>query len=855
MNTIQARAAGKKIMLLIDGKSIFYRGYYAMPHLATKDGRPTGGVYGFASLALESIKQIKPDYVAVAWDKRGTNIRRRKQIYDGYKAGRQKAPDDFYEQVPTLMELLEALGWPLYELDDYEADDIMGTLSQQANQQGIHTVLVSSDLDMLQLLDDDTEMYALKKGFSTIEKFDPQAFQDKYGIEVRQFLDLKSLKGDSSDNIPGVLGIGEKTAIRLLQQYETLDGVYQHIDQINDSVRAKLLQGQSSAYMSKQLAKIWCDAPIKLDLKATDINNLNRAKLHQALLDLQFTSLIKRLPDNMRIDNPQQPISMDRVDGDNPKQLGSVKLTSAPRQLADPVVVFVQNDQVYLSDKPKLAYQTTPSRAAELLAKHRVVAHDIKALAKYFLAQGLAVNFQSEYDTKHAGFLIDSLKPLVELSDYLAVRGVANPQPTDYIGAIYNIWSETLDELITKPKLLNLSQTVDFPLQIVLAKMETRGVAIDLTVLEQMSAKLEGEIAKLEQSIWQLSGSQFNLASPKQLSNVLFEQLKLKPTGKRGKSGGYSTGAQQLAKLINEHPIIQLIIDHRELTKLKTTYIDALPKAVGDDGKIHTTLDQDVTSTGRLSSSNPNLQNIPTRSQRGREIKQALVASPGKVIINADYAQFELRLAAAMANDTNMINLFEQADVDIHTMTAAQAYKIDPSEVTPSERNHAKVINFGVLYGMSPHGLAAATDMNFAEAQRFIEEYFAVRQPIQQFLNRTLEQAEQLGYVETLFGRRRPTPDVMATNLMARQAARRAAINMPIQGTEADLMKMAMLKVEEIDGASQIMQVHDSIMVECAPDDAKRVAKKMKDIMENIYPNLGVRLIVDIKVGKNWAEV
>lgn len=856
MNIESARAAGKNVYALIDGKSVFYRGYYAMPNLSTSDGRPTGGVYGFAALALELVRLIQPDYVAVAWDKPKTNIRRRKAIYDGYKANRHPAPPDFYAQIPILEELLSALGWPLYQADDYEADDIMGTLSQAANQKGIHTILVSSDLDMLQLIDDDTEVYALKKGLSNLEKFDVAAFENKYHIKVSQFLDLKSLKGDSSDNIPGVPGIGEKTALSLLQKYDTLDGVYEHIDEITGAVHNKLVAGHDSAYMSRELAKIWCDAPIPLDLTAADVNKLDRSKLLQMLQGLQFTSLIRRLPENMRVGSGAPAASSDSQDINLGSSLPKIIMAdSAPGELADPVVAAIAYDKLLLSDSNRVGYQVSFTNGAELLCGHRVVTHDAKALAKAFLTRNLPVDWEVEYDTKHASFLLNSLQPISSLDDYLAGYGVSVPVASDYLVATYAEWQQARDELAHHTELAKLAHRVDFPLQIVLAKMEERGVQVDPVMLAGMSQKLATDISVLERSIWQSVGCEFNISSPKQLSDALFVKLQLPPTAKKNKSGNYPTGAKELAKLAGLHPVVGMVSEYRELTKLKSTYVDALPRAVGPDGRIHTTLDQDVTATGRLSSSNPNLQNIPTRTDRGREIKQAFIAPAGRVIINADYAQFELRLAAALAGDKNMIQMFADPANDIHTMTAAEAYGIAPSEVTPEQRRHAKVINFGVLYGMSPHGLAAATGMDIGSAKAFIDRYFTIRKPIRDYIDRTLRQANERGYVETLFGRRRPTPDVKSSNHLVREAAKRAAANMPIQGTEADLMKMAMLKVEQIDGAMQIMQVHDSIMVECDVAEADRIAAEMKEIMENIYPNLGVRLVVETKIGSNWAEV
>ncbi|MDR1969799.1 MAG: DNA polymerase I [Candidatus Nomurabacteria bacterium] len=780
-----------KRFALIDGKSIFYRSYYAMPSLSMRDGTPTGGVYGFAAMALELLRKIEPDYVAVAWDKSKTNIRRRVEIYPEYKAHRKPAPPDFYAQIPLLLELLEAFGWPLYELDDYEADDIMGTLSKQANEQGINTIMISSDLDMLQVVDDDTELYALKKGLANLEKFDVATFEQKYGLKVEQFLDLKSLKGDASDNIPGVPGIGEKTAIALLQEYGSLDAIYNNLDDIKPAWRTKLLAGKDSAYMSRELAQIWCDAPLKLDLKAVDVQNLNVAKLRAELEKLEFTSLTRRLPDYMRDHATPEP-----------------ELEDAPG------IFFAESDG-------------------------RIVVNDSKALAEKLIAEGQPLP-DIKFDTRIAGFLLGRVEKVANLDQ---LKTVATAQA---------------ERLVDMPKLDKLAREIDFPMQNLLARIEARGVKIDVGVLEKQGREFSAKIAKLEREIWDMVGYEFNVSSAPQLSDAFFKKLELPTTGiKKSVRGYFSTSKKELDKLRGIHPIIDRITDVREVLKLKNTYVDALPALVAVDGKLHTTFHQDVTATGRLSSSNPNLQNIPTRTELGQQIRRAFVASDGKVLVSADYSQFELRLAAALSGDTNLIEDFQDDSVDIHTKTAAEAYGVAFEDVTTEMRRHAKVINFGVLYGMSPHGLAAATGMNFVKAKEFIARYFRIRQPVRDFIDLTIDKAKTNGYVETLFGRRRLTPDVESANFVIREAAKRAAANMPIQGTEADLMKMAMLRVEKEmdDVCQQILQVHDSILVECAPTNVEAVGRQLKQIMENIYPDLGVRLKVDIKSGKNWAEL
>lgn len=843
------KQAKPKIFVLIDGKSLFYRGYYAMPHLSTADGRPTGGVYGFASLALELVRQLRPDYVAVAWDKAKTNIRRRRAIYPEYKANRHPAPPDFYQQIPILRQLLEALGWPFYEVDDYEADDIIGTLSKQANRAGIHTVIASSDLDMLQLIDDDTEVYALKKGLSSIDRFDVKAFQAKYGIRVDQFLDLKSLKGDSSDNIPGVPGVGEKTAVALLQKYHDLDGVYAHLDEITGAAQRKLADGKASAYMSRELVQIQRDAPIPLDLQAADVSKLDRQRLRRLLLDLQFTSLLRRLPADMQV-----PEGDEMAGGETAIEPAvEFHAASLPDRLTGTVMAVPAEDGLLLSDQPGQYYKTSYKLAAELLTAVPVVAYDLKELASRFLRRNLPVRFVANYDVGHAGFLVGSLSKPRTLADILAEQSDRSEQRRPAV--VYQLWQQTRRQLNQLPQLVQLASRVDFPLQPVLARMEERGVLADQAQLTRLHQKLGDGLALLEQAIWREVGYEFNVASPAQLSEALFTKLALKPTARKNKRGSYPTGAKELAKLRSAHPVIDLIIKYRELAKLKTGYADTLPKLIAPDGRIHTTFSQSITATGRLSSSNPNMQNIPARTEQGREIKRAFIAPAGRVLVNADYAQFELRLAAALAGDQALIRVFDDPTNDVHIMTAAEAYGITPAEVTPEQRRHAKVINFGILYGMSPHGLAEATDMNLSEAREFIDKYFRARQSIRDYQAKVIEQAKEDGYVQTLLGRRRPVPGLRSSNTMVREATKRAAINLPVQGTEADLMKMAMLKVEEIAGASQIMQVHDSIMVECDEVEAERIAGEMKRIMEQIYPELGVRLLVETKIGHDWSQL
>lgn len=877
-----------KKLAVIDGKSVFYRGYYAMPNLSTREGTPTGGVYGFASMALEVVRKLKPDYVAVAWDKPKTNIRRRLELYPEYKAGRKPAPPDFYEQVPILHELLQAFGWPLYELDDYEADDIMGTFAVEAEKQGIDTMLITSDLDMLQLVNDHVHVYALKTGFSNIELYSPKTFEAKYGIRVNQFLDLKSLKGDSSDNIPGVPGVGEKGAAQLLQQFETLDGVYENLDLIKESVRKKLEAGKDLAYLSKKLAAIWTDAPLPLDLKEVDGSKVQPEKLLQLLEKLEFKSLARQLPEVMQVaisDHQESKGAVQLKPGNNTlidsdEKLKAIQVTqsqplyvhsrAAGKHGRDPQVLILSMDgkDTYTLDLTKL----DGDEVASLFAGHPpLIGYDLKSTMKVLLELGVQDLPPVEHDVLIGSFLINSLRRELTLSA-LAHADIGYDgssfedcdteevmsRAAEFMAVIKALYAQQTKELESLPKLPELARDIEWPVIPVLARMEYQGIQLDTEYLKHFAAELDNSISDLEQEIYGHAGKEFNIGSPAQLADILFETLQLPTAGiKKGKTG-YSTAADQLDKLRGLHPIINLITQYREVTKLKNTYVDTLPKQVDGHNRVHTTFALTVAQTGRLSSNDPNLQNIPVRTELGKRIRTAFVAGKGRKLVSADYSQFELRLAAAMSGDNDMVSQFNRG-ADIHQLTAAEIYGREPEDVTKQMRSAAKTVNFGVLYGMSPHGLSVATGMTREQAQKFIDEYFKLRKPLIGYLDGLKDQARKDGYVDTLFGRRRPMPDIHSSNFVVRSAAERAAMNMPIQGTEADLMKLAMVTVDkELEGvpsARQLLQIHDSILVECDEKDAQKVAGILKKTMEAVDPDLPVKLLVDVSIGDNWGEL
>ncbi|MFT4532204.1 MAG: DNA polymerase-1 [Candidatus Saccharimonadales bacterium] len=888
----------RKKLAIIDGKSVFYRGYYAMPNLTTKDGTPTGGVYGFCAMSLELIKRLKPDYVCVAWDKPKTNIRQRLKVFPDYKAGRKPPPEDFYAQIPILHEVLETLNWPLYEFDDFEADDIMHTMALKAHKEGLETMLITSDLDALQSIDEHTHLYALKKGLTNIERFDPKAFEAKYGIKVDQFLDSKALKGDSSDNIPGVPGIGEKGASVLLNEYGTLDEIYDNLALIKHTMAKKLEAGKELAYMSKEVARLYDDAPVGLDLEQMDITKLDVNALAAILKRLEFRSLLRNLPEGMKADQedniaPAESIRTlklpDVMQIKKASDLSKISLEgdvvlharSAQKHGKKPTVILVADKQTcYAIDLRHISAKSLPQSPVSNLQS--VTGHDVKNSIKVLMELGLNIPVVS-HDTLVGAFIVNSTRRDQSLTDQASSDLGYETELDDLdddelltrageITAVIHELAELQGEQMSEvTSLIKLAEEVEWPVIPVLAEMERAGMKLDIKFFSDLSADLGDRISDVEQTIYGYADQEFNIASPGQLSEILFDTLKLPTNGvKKGKTGNYSTAVGVLEKLKDQHPIIKHIEEFREYSKLKSTYVDPLPKMVDENDRVHGTLNLTVASTGRLSSMDPNLQNIPVRTELGRQIRKGFIAEEGNVIISADYSQFELRIAAAMSGDEPMIKAFNE-DRDIHTETAALIQGVEASEVTKEMRYAAKAVNFGILYGQGVHGLSEGAGISYAEAKEFIDKYFEVRPSLKAMIDRFKADAKDKGYVETIMGRRRPTPDVQSSNFMVREGAYRAAINMPIQGGAADLTKMAMIKVQEyFDQAYpqssisnpqssgtpfQIMQVHDSIMVECPEGQAEAVGEKMREIMESIKPDLGVNLKVDVDSGANWGEI
>ena len=776
-----------------------------------------------------------------------------------------KPPEDFFVQIPLLKKLVKALGWGFLECDDYEADDIIGTLAHQASvattladarlaqrtqstsrsgapavlyqsdadaleDQIWDTVIVSSDLDMLQVVDDNTRMYRLLKGFSKLEEMDVPAVEEKYGIKKDQFLDLKALKGDASDNIPGVPGIGEKTAVKLLNEYGTLEGVYEHIDEITGAVQKKLIAGKDSAFMSYKLGKIYTDAPVSLD----DIPDLviNPGRIERAFVSLEFNSLKSKFKAEMtklqanKLTDFKISNETDTEDDFAEKEMEAEALARNDK-IPTPTIDFseyiiAEDVKQKMHSNKNIAEQILGGKKFWDLAQARFLLNPLARITVEEQGQGEFDFGDTEEDKQKK--MLEANEQLVQMSQY--------------------------------PKLGEIYLHYDLPLIPVLYKMENVGVKISQEYFAELLAEYRAQVDKLENEVFELAGAKFNINSPVQLAQILFEKLQLPTKGIKKTARGYSTGAKELDKLKDFHPIISKIMEYREAAKLLSTYIMPLPGLADAEGRIHTTFTQNVTATGRLSSVSPNLQNIPVRSEEGRRIRTGFVADTGKKLVSADYSQFELRLAAVLSGDQNLIDDFNSG-IDIHTKTASDVFQVPMEKVTKAQRRAAKTINFGVMYGMSAKGLADATGMTVTEAKQFIDDYFAVRKPIREYLDKVLKQAREEGYVETYYGRRRPTPDVRSANFMIRQGAERAAQNMPIQGTEADLMKRAMIRVDAKlpEGANLILQVHDSMIVECNENQVEEVSGILKETMEGIAPELPIKLAVEVTSGDNWGTL
>ena len=835
-----------KKLLAVDGNSILNRAFYGVRPLTTKDGFPTNALYGMVNMISRQQEQLKPDYCAVAFDLKAPTFRH--QFYDAYKAGRKPMPEELALQFPVAKELLRAMGYTVLELEGYEADDILGTLAAMCEDEGAEAYLMTGDRDALQLIS--PSVHVLLATNSDTVDMNEEAFVAKYGVASAQFVDVKALMGDSSDNIPGVAGIGEKTACKLISEYGSLDGVYEGLPTAKHtpSVRQKLENGKESAYLSQRLARICREVPLDRSLETLSDGSVDGAVARDMFLRLEFSGFIKRFSLDGEVSTEQKELSVPTV----------IDATAAEAvaliEKAD-VVSLDWNDECLLAVGDKvLRLDDGLDGVWNALSQKTVVCYDCKNLYKKPELKGLRA--LKLFDLMLGGYLANSSKSnytfATLVQDYLSEL-----LPDGYPAVA--VYQKLYDAILTKLRESGqeeLMEEIEMPLALVLADMETAGFRIDREGIAAYGDQLGAIAEALEGQIHMQAGMAFNINSPKQLGDVLFDTLGL-PHGKKTKTG-YSTNAEILEKLRPYHAIVADILDYRQVTKLKSTYTDGLLKVADEDGRVHSTFKQTGTATGRLSSTEPNLQNIPVRTDLGKELRRFfLPENKDYVIIDADYSQIELRLLAHVSGDENMIDGFLHG-ADIHTSTAATVFGVPVEQVTSDMRKKAKAVNFGIMYGIGAFSLSDDIGVSRAEAQDYINQYLAGFPKVDAYLKNTIAEAYEQGYVTTLFGRKRYIPELSGTNKMQQKFGERVAMNSPIQGTAADLIKLAMIRVhkrlqEERLDARLILQVHDELLVEAHRDCADLAERILQEEMEQVAA-LSVPLTVEIHTGENWFE-
>lgn len=919
----------KSRFMIIDGNALIHRSFHALPPLTTKKGEIVNAVYGFTTVLMKALREFKPEFVALTLDRKEKTFRH--EQFADYKATRVKAPDELYAQIPRVKEIAAGFNIPIFELAGFEADDLIGTLASKVDGE-VEKIIVTGDMDTMQLVNDHTKVFTMKRGLTDSMIYDEKAVKDRYGLKPEQMVDFKALRGDPSDNIPGVKGIGEKTATELLQNFKTLDGVYKNIDskKIKERVRELLVKYKKDAYMSQELATIKRDAKIDFDLESARFGEFDQEKLAELFNELEFKSLLPRLQSIKQESNK------------------ATRREDAEDKFARNLELFnyslVNDDKSFskflnkLEKQKEFTFDTETSNFDPVSADLLGISFSWKAGEAYYLnirsekakTKSDLFNYKNKVEIENKW--LEKLKPIFEnekikkfghnikfdievmASQGIVVKNVAadsmvasyllNPgsrqhnldavtftelnfskiTKEDLLGKgrekigfsevavekLYNYSCEDADftnRLIKKllpelkrQKLEKLFKEIEMPLVEILAAMETDGIKVDAGYLKEIGCQVNKKIGQLEKKIHEQAGANFNINSTQQLREILFEKLAIPTLGISKTKTGLSTGADELAKLKGQHPIIEFIQEYRELTKLANTYIEALPELINKKtGRLHTSFNQTVTATGRLSSTEPNLQNIPARTELGREIRKAFVADKGYKLLSLDYSQIELRLAAHMSNDKKMIKAFKAGE-DIHTATAAEINQVKLNEVTPTMRREAKAVNFGILYGQGPHGLSQGADIPYFRAKEFIDKYFSTYPDVKKFVDDSIELARGRGWAETMFGRKRFLPEINSSVMQVRKAAERMAINTPLQGTAADIIKIAMIKVKEMinkeygENLKMLLQVHDELVFEVKNDLVEEAAEKIHAIMENVI-KLKVPLAADAKFGDNWEEM
>lgn len=895
----------KKKLILIDGNAIIHRAYHALPPFTTKKGELVNAVYGFSSTLLSVIAEFKPDYVVASFDLAGKTFRHEK--FEEYKATRVKGDDELYAQIPRVKEVVQAFNIPIYEKAGFEADDVIGTIATQIKNGGeeIQTIIVTGDMDTLQLVNDTTSVYTMRRGLSDSIMYNSDKVIERYGLRPDQIIDYKALRGDPSDNIPGVKGIGEKTAVTLLQKYVTLDGVYENVEEIKGAVKDKLVRDKAQAYLSKDLATISIDAPVEFEIEKSVLKDFDRETIVKLFSELNFFSLIKRLPEadtKLRMENESTNENAgvkdfkyaiaDEKNAELLKEFEDAKEVSVATEVSEGklsgvsiswkagrAVFFPTENSHFSKIKTILENPEIKKIAYDLKLIYKELAHAEINLAglsfdamlgAYVLNPGEKLAMEKIIFSELGEEVVFEKKSKGQLSlvanpedDQLAKNLIC--QKADYAFKLKTVLEKRILEISAEQKkselvdgtLETIFSQMEMPLVEILAKMELTGIELDTVIFKGISEKITRTLKNLEKSIHAFAGREFNINSPSQLAVVLFAEMGL-PTFniKKGKTG-FSTASAELEKLRSSHKIIEKIEEYRELFKLKTTYLDAIPKLVDQNSRIHTTYNQAVAATGRLSSTDPNLQNIPIKTELGQLLRTAFTAKEGFKLVSADYSQIDLRCVAHVSKDKKLIEAFHRGD-DIHKITAAEINKVTISQVTDKMRSSAKALNFGIIYGMSAFGFSQSAGISREEAQRFIDTYMENFSGVARYMKETREFARTNGYVETLPGRRRNLNEINSPNFQVAAGAERMAINMPIQGLAADIMKFAMIGTASAfaddDDVQMILQVHDEIILEVKKEKAEEVAKKLKEVMETIYP-LAVPLIVDVNVGDNWGEL
>ena len=849
-------------LIVIDGNSLIHRAFYAMPAMSDRDGRPTNAIFGFVNMMLKALEEYKPKYLAVAFDKHGPTFRHEK--YAEYKAGRREMPEDMRPQIPMLRELLERMRIATVDADGFEADDFLGTLAKKAEAQGIQTIVITGDRDSLQLVSENTLVALTKKGVTEIEEFTPEHLREVYDLRPDQIPDLKGLMGDSSDNIPGIAGVGEKTALNLMHTYGSVEAVLEHAGEIKGKLGERVRNGADMARFSKELATIHCDAPLGgRGFDEMELLPWRQTDAFAALEELQLRAILNRLKAQSGAEEQKEKLTavrcqrletVDAVAALSQKLAGS----DAAAVMLEDLAIFDGQEEYCIPLMRDLAGQgLQPDEALRALEPMwrgaRLTLHDAKAWSTTLKPYDIALG-HVEFDTMLAGYLLSPVGGKYGFADLcdrtLGVNPDASPAAT--------LWAlaQRQRAMLAEQGMTALFETIELPLVDVLFDMEQRGFRLDSDVLKKLGDEFQTRLQVIGEQAYGLVGRTFNINSPKQLGEILFEQLGL-PQGRRTKTG-WSTDAEVLEQLADAHPIVPLILEYRQISKLKGTYIDGLlPLVRSGTGRVHTTLHQTVAATGRISSSDPNLQNIPVRMDLGRPIRRAFVASQGNVLVDGDYSQIELRVLAHMAGDERMQQAFH-GGADFHRQTASQVFGVPLAEVTDHMRSSAKAVNFGIVYGISDFGLARQLGIPRQKAKEYIERYLSTYAGVKAYMEQSVKSGYEHGYVTTLFGRRRPMAELKSPQYQTRSFGERVAMNAPIQGTAADIIKLAMIKTHEElrEGgfkARLILQVHDELIVDSPLEEAEEVSELLRRCMEGVA-ELAVPLRADVSTGNSWYD-